>query len=176
MPTSNLNAFFFWYSNFWIRTMCLWFCTDPENFGKRPAKASLEFYEVIILPMILNCLSVASDFVIVFMTINRVKLVWVSAIAQWVRPFCTIGGWPFVKRIWLQALNKKQVLYRKMISDAQKGRQHIIRGPFIARRMKNGCFWGNFSSSKQEKPLLRHVGALLEYQKSFIYIKTWIFV
>ena len=37
----------------------------------------LELYEVKILPMLLNSFAVASDFVIVFMTINRFNLVWV---------------------------------------------------------------------------------------------------
>ena len=51
---------------------------DPENFGQRPSSYGLEYYEVKILPMLLNSFAVASDFVIVFMTINRFKLVWVS--------------------------------------------------------------------------------------------------
>ena len=50
---------------------------DPQNFGQRPSTYGLELYEIKVLPMLLNVFAVASDFVIVFMTINRFNLVWV---------------------------------------------------------------------------------------------------
>ena len=69
---------------------------DPENFGQRPSSYGLEYYEVKVLPMLLNSFAVASDFVIVFMTINRFKLVWVRLLlfpANYkTRPNCRPNG------------------------------------------------------------------------------------
>ena len=56
-------------------------CTSPAvslvGYGERPEAKGVEFYQFNILPVLLSSFGASSDFVIVFMTINRFKLVQV---------------------------------------------------------------------------------------------------